>query len=243
MLTPARLDAYARDYYVNDAIEDIDLEERVQERSLPRILDQLGDARRVLDLGYGTGRIARALLERGFRAEIVEGSPLLCERARRLHAAQGLVVHESLFEAFEPGPVYDGALALHVLEHVDDPRDLLARIHGWLEPGGVCVATVPNRSSLHRLLAVEMGLQGRPEDLSPRDRVMGHQRVYDLTALRRDFEQAGFRVECEFGYFLKPLPNALMENHPPELLDAMVTLSDRLPAELMANVGIRAVRS
>jgi 2-polyprenyl-3-methyl-5-hydroxy-6-metoxy-1,4-benzoquinol methylase len=238
-LTPEALDRYARDYYLSDEVADIDIEERAQRLSAPTVAAHVRDARRVLDMGYGTGEMARELLGRGVAAEVVEGSPLLAARARDGHP--GLVVHEAMFEAFAPGPVYDAVLALHVMEHVDRPRDLMAHVRGWLRPGGAVVVVVPNRESLHRRLAVRMGIQERLDDLSPRDRLVGHLRVYGLDTLAADLEGAGFRVEDRFGFTLKTVPNSMMLGWPPELLDALTAISPELPPRMCANIGIRAV--
>ena len=238
-LTPETLDRYARDYYLSDAIEDIDIEERAQRLSAPRVAAAVGDARRVVDMGYGTGEMARELLGRGLDAEVVEGSPLLAARARAAHP--DLVVHEAMFEDFAPGPLYDAVLALHVMEHVDRPRDLMAHVRGWLRPGGSVVVVVPNRESLHRRLAVRMGIQERLDDLSPRDHLVGHLRVYGLDTLAADLEGAGFRVQERFGFTLKCVPNSMMLDWPPDLMDALTAISPELPPELTANIGIRAV--
>lgn len=238
-LTPATLDGYARDYYLSDEVEDIDIEERAQRLSAPRILAAVGGARRVVDMGYGTGEMAGALLERGVRAEVVEGSPLLAGRARATHA--GLVVHEAMFEDFAPGPVYDAVLALHVMEHVDRPADLMRRVRGWLAPGGSLVVVVPNRESLHRRLAVRMGLQERLDDLSARDALVGHLRVYGFDTLTADLAAAGLEVRERFGFTLKTVPNSMMLDWPPDLMDALTAISPELPPEMLANIGVRAV--
>ncbi|HTI35667.1 MAG TPA: class I SAM-dependent methyltransferase [Miltoncostaea sp.] len=238
-LTPEALDRYARDYYLSDEVEDIDIEERAQRLSAPSVAAHVRDARRVIDMGYGTGEMARELLGRGIAAEVVEGSPLLADQARGRHP--GLVVHEAMFEAFAPGPVYDAVLALHVMEHVDRPRGLMAHVRSWLRPGGAVVVVVPNRESLHRRLAVRMGIQERLDDLSPRDHLVGHLRVYGLDTLQADLEGAGFRVETRFGFTLKTVPNSMMLDWPPALLDALTQISPELPAEMCANIGIRAV--
>lgn len=241
-LTAEKLDEFASTYYTNHNVPDIFIEELQQRLSLPRVLDAVGDARRVLEMGYGTGLITSGLLERGVAAEVVEGSPVLADVARSRHGAQGLVVRLAMFEEFEPEEPYDAVLALHVLEHVDHPREMLAKVAEWLVPGGALVVVTPNRESLHRNLAVRMGLQHKLDDLSPRDRLVGHQRVYGLDTLRADLEEAGFRVDHEFGYFLKTLPNSMMLEYPPALLEALNTISEEIPTHLLANIGVRGIR-
>jgi 2-polyprenyl-3-methyl-5-hydroxy-6-metoxy-1,4-benzoquinol methylase len=241
-LTPEKLDEFATTYYLNADVKDIFIEEQQQRLSLSRVLKSVGDAKRVLEMGFGTGLITSALLERGVQTEVVEGSPALRQIALDRHGAEGLVVHLAMFEDFEPSEPYEAVLALHVLEHVDEPRLMLRRVHDWLVPGGAVVVVTPNRQSIHRNLAVRMGLQEHLDDLSPRDHLVGHQRVYGLDTLRADLEAAGFRVNDEFGYFLKMLPNSMMLDYQPSLLEALNTISEEIPPHLLANIGMRGVR-
>ena len=242
-LTPEALDAYADTYYLNAEIADVDIEELGQRLSVGRTIEAIGGARRVLEMGYGTGLVTGELLARGVPIEVLEGSPKLCAVARERHGAAGLEVHEGLFEEFAPEDPYDAVLAMHIAEHVDDPVGLFGMVREWLAPGGSIVVVVPNAESLHRRLAVRMGLQRRLDDLSPRDELVGHQRVYDLGRLRGDLAAAGFAVAEEFGYQLKTVPNAMMAGWPEGLLAALVDISGEIPAAMLANIGARATRS
>lgn len=241
-LTPDKLDDFATTYYLNNDIRDICIEELQQELSLSRVLQAVGGATRVLEMGFGTGLITGALLDRGVRAEVVEGSPALRDIAIARHGHQGLVVHLAMFEEFEPDEPYDVVMALHVLEHVDEPQEMLAKVGTWLVPGGAIVAVTPNRQSVHRNLAVRMGLQPMLDTLSARDDLVGHQRVYGLDTLSAELEQAGFRVEDQFGYFLKSLPNSMMLDYSRPLLEALNAISEDIPPHLLANIGVRAVK-
>lgn len=240
-LTPDSLDAYADTYYLNAQIEDIDIEELAQRHSIPAIVEGLRGCDRVLEMGYGTGLITTELLAAGVTVEVLEGSPRLAEHARAQHP--GLVVHVGMFESFQPDVPADAVLALHVLEHVDDPLALLRHLRSWLRPGGVLTVVTPNAQSLHRQLAVRMGLHDRLDDLSPRDHLVGHQRVYDLDGLRTDLRAGGFEPEAEFGYFVKPLSNGQMLDWPMEVLEGLNRLSDVVPPWLLANIGVRARRT
>jgi SAM-dependent methyltransferase len=238
MLTTTELDQFARNYYLATDIADHRLEHQIQLDSIPRILSHVDPGSRILELGYGDGLLTEALQQRFHGAQLLEGSDLLCERARAKH--EGIIVHNALFETFAPEQPYDTVLALHVLEHLDDPALILRRIGRWLAPGGTVVIVVPNRQSLHRRLALRMGLIAELDELSARDHLVGHQRVYDFYDLERDVASAGMRVRCRFGSFLKTLPNSMMLGFGEDLLTALDAVSDELPPELLANIGLVA---
>jgi 2-polyprenyl-3-methyl-5-hydroxy-6-metoxy-1,4-benzoquinol methylase len=139
-------------------------------------------------------------------------------------------VCHSTFEEFEPRGKFDTIVLGHVLEHVLDPRAILARIRNWITPGGIVCAAVPNARSLHRQAAVIMGLLGEEHVLNETDRHHGHRRVYDPESLRADFLASGFSVDVFGGYWLKPLSNAQIEaTWTPDMLDAFMQLGERYP--------------
>ncbi|HEY9565210.1 MAG TPA: class I SAM-dependent methyltransferase, partial [Nocardioides sp.] len=230
-LTPASLDAYADAYYLNAEIDDIDIEELAQRQSIPAIVAGLAGCSRVLEMGFGTGLITRELIAAGVSVEVLEGSPRLAAHARSAHP--GLIVHVGMFETFQPADPFDAVLALHVLEHVDDPVALLVHLRSWLRSGGMLTVVTPNAESLHRQLAVRMGLHENLDDLSPRDHVVGHQRVYNLQSLHADLTAGGFTPEEDFGYFVKPLSNAQMLDWPMDVLRGLNQLSDVVPPRLL----------
>ena len=115
-----------------------------------------------------------------------------------------LNIVNQLFEVHRPDKKYDLLLALHVLDHVDDPIESLTLLAEWLNESGTIVVLVPNKNSIHRILAKGMGLIKNLDDLSARDLQVGHRRVYDLESLKRDVSNAGFKVEAQSVFFLKP---------------------------------------
>jgi 2-polyprenyl-3-methyl-5-hydroxy-6-metoxy-1,4-benzoquinol methylase len=240
-LSPADLDRYAETYYLNAEIEDVDIEELAQQHSVPMIIDAIGPVERVLEMGYGTGLITRELLAAGVPVEVVEGSPALREHALAQHP--DLQVHLGMFESFVPEQPFDAVLALHVLEHVDRPGDLLSHVISWVKPGGVLVAVTPNARSIHRMLGVAMGLQEHLDDLSERDHLVGHQRVYDLAGLTAELAGAGLEVIGDFGYFVKPLANSQMLGWPRAVLDGLNAISGQVPSDLCGNIGVVARRA
>ena len=188
----------------------------------------------VCEMGYGEGITAHFLIEYFKEYLVIEGAPSLVKKARSI--TPSLTIIETLFEDFVPKEKFDLILALHVLEHVNDPLNILKMMKKWIKPDGEIVILVPNKNSIHRLLAKEMGLIGNLDDLSPRDYLVGHQRVYDFEKLKIDVERAGFKVAKEAGFFLKPLPNSMLIDYNHDLLFAMNSLSNIFPSEFMANI-------
>jgi ubiquinone/menaquinone biosynthesis C-methylase UbiE len=95
---------------------------------------------RVLDLGCGTGVIARAIASRADFAGAVTGvdqSPAFLAAARRLTASDR--VEFVLGDAHElelAGASFDAAVAHTLISHVRDPRAVLAEIARVVRPGG-----------------------------------------------------------------------------------------------------------
>ena len=73
----------------------------------------------------------------------------------------------------------------------------------------------------------------------PRDKVVGHQRVYDLAGLTADLQAGGFEVIESKGFFLKTLPNSMMLDYSDALIAGLNEVGEQLPAELLANLAVR----
>jgi 2-polyprenyl-3-methyl-5-hydroxy-6-metoxy-1,4-benzoquinol methylase len=230
------LDKVAADYHTNASIPDIHIENLCQEYFIQWLMQQIPAKARVLELGYGDGLVTAAFASSNYTLTLVEGAKLLADAAR-LKYPNIECVH-SLFEEFCPAQSYDLILAAHVLEHVDDPQAILHLMSSWLKETGKLIAVVPNRNSLHRQLAVVMGLQPDLESLSKRDRLVGHKRVYSLKTLEQDVRAAGLNVIDSCGFFLKVLPNSMMLDYSRELLWGLNAISANLPKDLLANIAV-----
>ena len=232
------LDAIAQKVYLTGSIEESSIEPLIHSTHLPSLLARIGPApQSVLEMGFGEGTITGALMDHGYDAELVEGSSVLCDKARELFGTR-LPVHCSYFEQFTPARRYNRVLALHVLKHVVEDAAVVEKMHDWLAPEGKVIAIVPNAESLHRQLAVMMGLQPQLDSLSTRDFLVGHQRVYNISDFVELFERSGFEVVEKFGYFVKTVPNGMMTSWKPELIRSLTHISDQLPLHLLANIGL-----
>lgn len=187
----------------------------------------VGDS--ILELGPAEGVMTELLAGTGMNLTLVEGSGRFCESLRQ-RFPDADVVH-SLFEEYSSPAVFDNIILGHVLEHVQDPVDILARARAWLKPGtGRLFAAVPNARSLHRQAAVLMGLLDSEDALNEMDIHHGHRRVFNPETFRNAFLQSGMKIEIFGGYWLKPVSNKQIETTwTPEMLDAFMRLGERYP--------------
>lgn len=97
----------------------------------------------VLDLGCGAGWFLSYLRERGVKARGLEVNPM----AVRFCEGRSLDVSDSPLKK-EPDGNYDVITMFDVLEHLDDPIDVLATARRKLRPGGFVVGYTPNIHSI-----------------------------------------------------------------------------------------------
>jgi SAM-dependent methyltransferase len=203
-----------------------------------RLVDALkrSGARSLVSLGIGHQVVSRRLLESLSgtldQYTIVEGSAARIAELKETTTLPPFVhVEHSYFESFvAPRPV-DAIEMGFVLEHVDDPEVVLRRFAGFLRPGGLLVVVVPNARSLHRLFGHAAGLLDDVYRLSPEDLELGHQRYFDLAALRRLVEDAGLRIVTTEGVFLKCLTTGQLQRLalPPEIAKSFFTVGASYP--------------
>jgi SAM-dependent methyltransferase len=104
---------------------------------------------RLLDAGAGRGRFVLAAARAGYAASGIEPSARGADAA----AARGAAVRRVAIEraGVEPGSL-DVVTLWHVLEHVEDPAAVVARLAEWLRPGGALLVGAPNVRSLQARL-------------------------------------------------------------------------------------------
>jgi ubiquinone/menaquinone biosynthesis C-methylase UbiE len=130
-------------------------QERHQESNLRDIRGALGgrhSGKVMLDLGAGMGGLSVAVMRelgpQGLRLQAMDYNPDYCRIARLRAQRYGLDLPIAV-AAGEHLPYPDGSFelvaCLDVLEHVADAEKVLGEIERVLKPGGVALATVPNR--------------------------------------------------------------------------------------------------
>jgi 2-polyprenyl-3-methyl-5-hydroxy-6-metoxy-1,4-benzoquinol methylase len=196
---------------------------------LGETLTPLLAGKRVLEVGCSSGVMSPYLAESAKRLDMLDGSQTYIDAAKEKLRRDNVRFICALFEEFQPEDPYDAIVCSHVLEHVIDPVDLLRRMKSWLAPGGVIYVCVPNAYSVHRMLGLAMGLIPDLYQLSERDHLVGHRRVYDRDSLARDIESAGLKHGPLKGVLLKPFPNSRMVDLPEALTRGLLKVGTMIP--------------
>jgi len=186
------------------------IEERFITKSTLKLALPFVNKKAVLQLGLGNGFIAKQIDAMVSAQVVVEGSQKLVSEFN--HPLVNTQLLHGFFENFSVNSKFDVVLANHVLEHVNDPVQVLTYLKGYLNKNGIVLITVPNATSLHRRIGVDMNMIKDVHELNQTDLSVGHQRVYDINSLRHDVTAAGYKIVKESGYLLKLVSLKKMEN-------------------------------
>ena len=205
-----------------------------------RVLSEIARHRPASLLEVGCGHAPLFSDLEGMAITVVEPAPAFAEQARRAAAGRPDVrVIEAFLEAADLSLArFDMVVVGCLLHEVDDPQSLLAAVRRHCDPGTVLHLSVPNAHSLHRLLAVAMGLIDSPKALSLTQLTMQQRSTYDSQTLHAELNRAGFQVTDSGSLFVKPFTHAQMQ----QLVDqgfmtpAMLDGLDRL-AVIEPNLG------
>ncbi len=107
------------------------------------LLSRLDDDAEVLDLGCGGAREAALAVAERCRYTGVDLSPVQIDRARARIPHGRFVVADAL-DVELPCESFHAVMSLFMFGHIprDEQAPLLERIHGWLRPGGLLLATM-----------------------------------------------------------------------------------------------------
>ena len=111
---------------------------------------------KLLDVGLGSGLFLKEAAKAGFDVEGTELSSAGFDSSERL----GFPVHQGQLTDIDFGSrKYKVVTMWHVLEHVPNPGDVIRKIYGILEPGGIFALAVPNETK--RLIQHRLGILDR----------------------------------------------------------------------------------
>lgn len=169
-----------------------------------RVVMKSRGARSVLELGLGHGFTTQILSKHFDRHVVLEGSPAVIRNFKKNHPECAARIVETYFEEYRTAERFDVIAMGFILEHVDDPFQIISRYMKLLSPNGKMFLAVPNAEALNRRLGHHAGLLGDIEALSKHDLLLGHKRYYTVKSLTREISRAGCRIDTMEGIYLKP---------------------------------------
>ena len=157
-----------------------------------KVIELVGQDKRVLELGCATGHMSRVLVESGCSVVAIEidaeAAAVASERCERVIVGD----LEQLDLTYElEGDFFDVVLAADVLEHLKDPPPLLLSLRRFLRSDGYLVVSVPNVVHGSVRLAV-LGGEFPYADLGILDRT--HLRFYTRSTLEEMLGEGGFAI-------------------------------------------------
>lgn len=170
-----------------------------------RVLTLSPGAGSLLELGLGHGFTTNIFSASFKRHVVLDGSRAVIENFKKRYPACSAEIVETFFEEFNTEEKFDVIVLGFILEHVDNPVQILSRFRKFVTPGGKIYAAVPNAEVLNRRLGHLAGLLPDMQALSDNDLLLGHKRYYTVNTLREDAKKAGFEIERMEGIYLKPL--------------------------------------
>ena len=246
MSTLRNIEDYQRAYEASDF-------EAVQARMRKRMLLALMSRwrpQRVLEVGCGSDALFNhhPAFERFC---VVEPGSDFAEQARRQAAGDRRirVVQAFMEEAAQElaGERFDCILLSGLLHEVPDAGLLLAAVRPLCDSQTRVHANVPNARSLHRLLALEMGLIDDLHALSANQRSLQQPRTFDIDSLSGLCAEGGYEVLEAGSYFIKPFTHRQMAQlqgtglMDERLLDGFFALEKHLPglgSEIFVNLRL-----
>lgn len=185
----------------------------------------------ILDVGGGSGNVWDGLVPIWSRIDLVEPDLNLAAIAStKPDIYKSISIKYPDNAVFLPIDKYDTVCILGVLEHVDDPVELLLNYDG----ANRLYITVPNADSFHRYVGMQLGIIERLDELGPQDYAIGHKRVYDVNSLKKDIKEFIAKSNFEYKYIkqyttsLKFGTSSDMETFTMAQVDAINKVSDNI---------------
>jgi trans-aconitate methyltransferase len=226
-------ESHANKYLAKDDESQVD--SRLTEIEIAHILNELSLAPPFLDLGFGHGAVADAIIKKFGECSVVEASPRLVQQARSRFDGK-ITVYPGYFEEVELSATFSTIFATGVLHHVSEPVNVLERIVRFLSPGGKIIVSVPNGHSIHRALGVIFGIQDSLLSQTATGAKSGVSRVMAPNDLHEVISKAGLHVTSYVSSYVKILSNAQMSSFSREQLELLFQVARTTPTELHANL-------
>lgn len=196
-----------------------------------RVLRLAKDAKSILELGLGHGFTTDIFSKHFDRHLVLDASPAVIENFRKKFPHCHAEIIETYFEKFVSDEKFDLIVLGFILEHVDNPVEIMHYYKRFLSAQGKMFVAVPNAEVLNRKLGYLAGLLDDMQRLSDHDRMCGHKRYYTVKSLTEEVRRAGYEIEKIEGIYLKPFTTAQMIslNFDQKVIDALCSVGVDYP--------------
>jgi len=184
-----------------------------------KLILKLVEGRKVLDVGCGSGLLSKTLLTKGYRVTVIDNDSKAIEIAKK-KGINGFVADINTWQTQEK---FDCIILGDVLEHIEDDKSALKKVHEMLEPNGCILVNVPAYQTL----------------FSVHDAALGHKRRYSNVELESKLQKSGFTIEKLRHWNLLALPITVSikiskKDYPHEKISNIKVLSKLLEKWLLA---------
>jgi 2-polyprenyl-3-methyl-5-hydroxy-6-metoxy-1,4-benzoquinol methylase len=174
---------YFETNFGDDAYESDDRQRRYEAQLRVRWVERHTGPGRLLELGSASGHFLDEAHTHGFAVTGIEPVPSVAGRAAQRFGVQ--VIPRFIEDVELAASEYDVVCGWHVLEHLADPRAVLASVLAALKPGGFLFIEVPNIGSV--------SARRRKRAWAPLD-LAHHTAHYTAPALEAMLQGAGYEV-------------------------------------------------
>jgi 2-polyprenyl-3-methyl-5-hydroxy-6-metoxy-1,4-benzoquinol methylase len=164
-------------------------------KAVMRLVEQFDCRGRVLDFGCGTGNLSKLLWDTG-RFDGLAASDIVFHREFSVPEAKQITqdLNEPLNEANNS---FDLVVGVEIIEHLENPRQVIREWYRVLKPNGRVIFTTPNNESLRALSSLM--LKGHYSQFVPGMAHPEHITPLLRQDMRRHCNDAGFR-DLQFFY-------------------------------------------
>jgi SAM-dependent methyltransferase len=196
-----------------------------------RVIKLTENAQSMLELGLGHGFTTDIFAKHFKRYIVLDASPVVIDNFIKNYPDCTAQIVETYFENFDTDENFDVINMGFIMEHIDNPFEILMRFKKFLAPGGKIFVTVPNAEVLNRRLGNLAGLLPDMFVLSDHDLSLGHKRYYSIDSLTKEIENAGYIVDRIEGVYLKPFTTKQMIslNFDKKIINALCEIGIQYP--------------
>lgn len=182
------------------------------------ILDLI-EGKNILDIGCGACRLSKILVDKKYNVTAIDSD----EKAVEIAKKKGIRGFKADINNWKTNAKFDCVIASDILEHIEDDKRAIKKIHAMLKTGGCFILNVPSYKFL----------------FGKHDIYLGHKRRYSDGELKAKLEESGFKIESQRHWNLLALPMTILitrilkKDYPHERISKLGFLSKTLEKLLL----------